>query len=113
MRKAITFNEANNHETENFDRASYPESEGKNEQVTHLLPNGLDTINDRASEFTEIKVMKSSNSKKTVTLASVSGSDETGGFAKVESIAADSSAPKTLGSSKEQKSTPSGSFGNT
>ena len=101
MRKAITFNEAKNYETENFDRASYPESEGKNEQVTHLLPNGLDTINDRASEFTEIKVMKSSNSKKTVTLASVSGSDETGGFAKVESIAADSSVPKTLGSSKE------------
>ena len=103
MRKATTFNEAKNYETENFDRASYPESEGKNEQVTPLLPNGLDTINDRASEFTEIKVMKSSNSKKTVTLASVSGSDETGGFAKAanSSVVADSSAPKTLGSSKE------------
>ena len=103
MRKATTFNEAKKYETENFDRASYPESEGKSEQVTPLLPNGLDTINDRASEFTEIKIMKSSNSKKTITLVSVSGSDETGGFAKVanSSPLADSSAPKTLGSSNE------------
>ena len=101
MRKATTFKEAKNQETENFDRASYPESQREIEQVTPLLPNGLDTINDRVSEFTEIKIMKSSNSKKTVTLASVSGSDETGGFGKVANSSphADSSAPKTLGSS--------------
>ena len=58
-----------------------PDSEGKNNS-TPLLPNGLDTINDRVSEFTEMKVMKESTLKKTATVGSLTESAETGGFAR-------------------------------
>ena len=59
-----------------------PDSEGRNNNSPPLLPNGLDTINDRASEFTDMKNMNEQTLKKTATLGSLTESAETGGFAK-------------------------------